>query len=451
MKHVTTEMINHPDDDVLAHLEVCARCRSRVSTDADLGAVRGRILDEIAAVGVATSPALSARPRWWARPWAVAAVAAAAVIAVFVPLTWLGNQSDDNAASTSPTVTTAEAPVVELPTRPEPPRPEDVAPFTPTAAGAAEPFEMSFAVGDEAVGLLIWQNPTFYEGVRGNLTEDGAVYDYGMYRAGDNHGVADPDNSAFPGSPSMGGDLATGLPDDPDIPWDLLIERHSDEEMWSLVTGGRRIGSVAVEPTHPAAVRAWAAGDYRLEVTDDGIPVVVEGPVRERFEVESLDRRPIRAGEIGNNTDIPFEYAMFLAAQTTNEQRPVLAKGFVTFGDYRAAAEAAAECAGTEATFDEATGMFVFSGDTTDCAALHADDIAAVWRVASQWIGEDEHTQIYYLVQGESHVVEMFKTEEGPERALASGDGWAISISERGPGYCRRTSVEDSSYGEGCF
>ncbi|MEN8115186.1 MAG: hypothetical protein ABFS21_12460, partial [Actinomycetota bacterium] len=451
MTHVTTEMINHPDDDVLAHLEVCARCRSRVSTDADLGAVRGRILDEIAAVGVATSPALSARPRWWARPWAVATAAAAAMIAIFIPLALSGSQSDDSAASTVPTVTTAEAPVVELPTRPLPPRAEDVAPFAPTAAGGAEPFEMSFAVGDEAVGLLIWQNPTFYEGVRGNLTEDGAVYDYGMYRAGDNRGTTDPDNSAFEGDPYAGGAVADLMPNDPDVPWELLIQRHTDDEMWTLVTGGRRIGSLAVEPTHPDAIRAWAAADYRLEVTEDGIPVVVEGPSRERFESVIIDRRPIRTGEIGNNTDLPFNYAVFLSSSTTDEQRPVLAKGIVAFDDYRTAAEAAAECAGTEATFDEATGMFVFSGDTTNCAARHVDDIAAVWRVASQWIGEDEHTQIYYLVQGEAEAVAMYEAEEGPERALASGDGWAISISERGPGYCRRTSVEDSSYGEGCF
>lgn len=451
MKHLTTQLINHPDDDVLAHLEVCARCRSRIETDVDLTAVRGRILDEIASAGLAARSSQTADPRWWERPWAVAAVAAVAVIAAFIPVAWMGAQSDGDAASTVPVVIGTTLPVVELPERPEAPSPEDMAPPTPPVAGDTGPFEMKFAVGDEAVGVLIWQSPTFYEAFRGNLTDEGPVYDYGMHKAGLGGGTSDPDNSAFE-RPTLGGDVgAYVLPDDPQIPWGLLIERGTDDEMWAAITKGQAAATF-VDPIHPEAVRAWAVDGFRLEVTEDGIPVVVERPGLPRFEALSLDRRVIRTGEVGNNTDLPFDYAVFLSGTTTDEQRLVLADGVVTLADYRTAAQAAAACAGTETTFDDASGMFVIPEgvDTAECAALHVDDIAAVWRVSIGRLEGTEWEQIFHLIEGELDVVEMYQAEQGPERALASGDGWALSISSRGDGYCTRES-SIGSYGEGCF
>lgn len=446
MRHVTTELIEHPEDDVLAHLEVCARCRALVTTDVDLSAVRRRVLDEAAGIQMATRSPAGAVSRWRERPWAVVAVAATAVLALSIPLAWMGRQTGGDVAGPGPGVSGTDVPVVELPVRHPEPRPEDIAPPAPGAAGDVASFEMSFVVGDAVIGRLIWQDETFYELVRANLTADVPVFDYQMYRAGDNTGGEDFGEAAASARPE-----GPRQPSDPEIPWGLLIERHSDDEMWSAVAGDG-VDAVTVDPTHPDARRAWANAGARLEVTDDGVPVIVERQGHERFEVVSLDRRPIRTGEVGNNADLPFNYALFLSPTTSGEQRPVLANGIVTFADYRTAAEAAALCAGVEAEFDSSAGMYVFPDDetATGCTARYVDDIAAVWRLDSQWIDESEWTAIWYTVEGDLASAEMYRAEEGQERALASGDGWAISISSRGDGYCTRESAARSS-AEGCF
>lgn len=455
MKHLTSATINHPNDAAISHLEGCVRCRSRITTDVDLEAVRDRILDEIGPVATSARPSHPARPGWWTRPWAVAAIAAAAVVAVFVPMAWLNGQSDSNLAGGSTPSTLADTPVVDLPTRPIEPSEDEVSPPTPPTAGAVEPFEMEFTVGNDAIGLLIWQTSTFYEGVRVDLTDAGAVYDYGFFRTGDNQGISDPDNSSFDEVElsKRREVFESTLPDDADLPWQLLIERLSDTEMWDVLTGGDTT-AIEIAPSHPDATQAWSADRFLLETTADGIPVVVDGPGHERFEAVDLERRMVRPGEVGNYPDLSFDYAVYLGATTTDDQRSILSKGFVTFASYRSAAEAAAECAGTTAIFDEAVGMYTFPTDvdTQACTARFVDDIAEVWRVASRWIGDDEFMQIFHLIRGEPDAVEMYQSEEGPELALASGDGWAISISSRGPGFCTRTSERGGrgSYGGGC-
>lgn len=448
MRHVTSTMIENPEADVMQHLEECARCRALIVADTDLAGVRARVLGEASNGSVALREVGAADSTWRNSPWVVVTVAAVAVVVFLAPVAWLGLRSGSDVvggeSSSSSTV-----PVVKLPEAPPEPSPEDLAPPVPIGVGEIPSFEMSFVVGDTVVGRLIWQSPTFYEGLRGNLSDEGSVFDYGMYRANDGWGLTDPDDSTVVGD---GGDQTTQeLPEDTDIPWDLLIERRSEEAMWSEIAGDG-VEATEVEPTHADAVRAWAAEGVRLEVTDDGIPVVVERPGRERFEVVRLTRRDIRVGEIGNNTDLPFDYALFLALATTDEQRTVLADGIVTFADYQAAAEAAADCAGVEARFDSATGMFEFPADgmVRECVDRYVSDIAAVWRVDSQSLDGDEFVAIWYMVQGLDEAVEMFQTERDPERALASGDGWAISISERGSGYCTRSSIPNG-FGDGCF
>ncbi|RLE15455.1 MAG: hypothetical protein DRJ28_04135 [Actinobacteria bacterium] len=450
MTHITRSAMDHPTDDVMTHLENCARCRSRVTTDVDVAAVRVRILDEIAGVSRLINGPETAAVRWRDRPLAVALVAAAAVTVLFVPLAWFGLRSSESPVTSAPSATTDTSPVVVLPERQGEPGPNDGAAPVPPVPSEVASFEMLFMVGGEAVGSLIWGSPTFYEAVRVNLTGGSPEYGYGMFRAGTNQGTSDPDSSAFEWPLPFGEEAPSNLPNDPDILWDLLINRYTDVEMWAQMTDGQ-VEAVTVDPTHPDAGRAWMVDGFRLEVTIDGIPVVVERPGHARFEAVSLDRRTIRAGEVGNNTDLPFNYAVFLSATTTSEQRPVLKDGLVTYAEYRAAAVTAAECAGAEAVFDDATGLLTALDDTqSDCAATHLDDIAAVWNLASQWSEGTEFLQIYYLIEGNRDAVAMYQAEEGPERALASGDGWALSISERGPGYCTRTSA-GGSYGEDCF
>ena len=448
MKHVTHSMIESPERDVVAHLEECARCRSLVDVDVDLRGVRARILQE--ALNESFTPGDTRRGplSWRGRPGVVVALSAAAVVLLFAPVAWLGLRADAGDTVGGAETSTSEAPVVELPGTPPELAPQDAAPPAPIGSGEIPPFEMSFVVGDAAAGRLIWQSPTFYEGLRGNLTEQGANFDYGWYRTNTGWGFSDPDNSTAIGDEE--GDPGPRLPRD-DIPWRILVERMSAEEMWSEITGAGPVAT-PVESTHPEAARAWASEGFRLEVTDDGIPVLVERPGTERFEVTDLTQREIRIGEIGNNTDLPFDYAILLSLETTDEQRPVLADGIVTFADYRQAAEAAARCAGVTANFENATGMYTFpeAQGVGECVDTFLSDIAAVWRVDSQWLDSDEFSVVWAMVEGLPDAVEMYRSERGLERALASGNGWAISISDRGPGYCAQVR-EPSGFGDGCF
>lgn len=448
MKHVTYSMIESPERDVLAHLEECPRCRSLVDVDVDLRGVRTRILQE--ALNDPFTPGDTGRrpSAWRGRPGAVVALSAAAVVLLIAPVAWLGLRANVGDTVGGAETSTSDAPVVGLPEAPPEPSPQDAAPPVPIGSGGVPSFEMAFTVGDVAVGRLIWQSPTFYEGLRANLTEQRATFDYGWYRANADWGFSDPDNSTVIGDEEV--DPGPQLPQD-EIPWQLLVERLSDEEMWSEITGATPVAT-PVEPTNPEAGRAWASKGFRLEVTDDGIPVLIERPGVERFEVTDLTQREIRVGEIGNNTDLPFAYALFLSLDTTDEQHAVLADGIVTFADYQRAAEAAARCAGVRATFDEATGMFTFpeAPEVGGCVETFLSDIAAVWRVDSQWLDSDEFSVVWAMVEGLPDAAEMYRSERGPERALASGDGWAISISDRGPGYCTRVR-EPSGFGDGCF
>ena len=455
MRHLTPEAIRRIDHEAITHLEQCQRCRAALDVDVDLPQVRQRILGHIADIPVLSPQTSTQSSRWPSNRWVAAAVAAAAVIAIILPVIWFGfptgpDTADSDAAMSDNLSVEPVEPVVELPERPPDPRPEDIAPPVAPAQTAGRPsFEMTFTVGNNATGRLIWASATYFEAMRGNLTGDGAVFDYGMYRAGGDKGFGDPDNSTI--APGQEESEVGDVPPDAEVPWSLLIEPRSDEGMWSELVGDD-IAPIEVAPSHALAARAWTVDDVRLEVTDDGIPVVIEAPGFLPLNVVSLELRTLRTGELGNNTDLPFDYAVFLAATTSAEQRPVLADGVVTFADYRLAAETAAECAGIEATFDDDSGMYTFTEEPVvlDCVERYVDDIAAVWRLDSQWLGEDEWTAIWYEVQGNPEAVAMHEAEPGPELALASGDGWAISISERGPGLCTATSTSDS-YGSRCF
>ncbi len=361
----------------------------------DLAAVRSSILDDLASTPPAHHAPNPIKTWWRDRPWAVAVGTAALIVALFVPIAWLGRSGDDptgtGPAAGDPLTTTSVVPSVDLPTPPPEPTPAEAAPPAPTATTEIPTFEMTFVVGDAIAGRLIWVTPTFYEGLRGNLTDSGAVFDYGMHRAGTEQGFADPDNSVA----TIDG-LAPGeLPQDPAVPWDLLINRYSDETLWQEMAG-TGVEPTAVVPSHPAATRAWASGEARLEVTENGVPVVIGRPGHDLFEVTDFTERTVRAGEIGNNTDLGFEYAVFLSATAAAEQLPVLADGIVTFSDYVAGAEAAAHCAGVEPRFDGSSGLFEFPQDpaTVECVERHVAAIAAVWRVDSQWLDDDDFTTI---------------------------------------------------------
>ncbi len=447
MRHLPADTLRRPGEESLGHLEACDRCRRRLTPDVDLAKVRRRLLDAVAHQGPPPAPRRRRVPRW-----GMGVAAAVTLVAVIAPALWIASRSDRSPVATSGGSATARPlpPPVELPRRPPEPRPEDTAPPSPPPTTPERPsFEMSFRVGDRVAGRLIWAAPDVYEAVRVNLTDSGWTYDYGVYRTRTGAGVNDPDDSVLHVDPTSPEEPS--VTDDPVVPWGVLLRPMAPEEMWSTI-GATDGEMVPTAPVHPEAVDAWANGGFRLELTGDHIPVLVDRPGFDRFEVASLDRRRIRTGELGNNTDLPFDYARFLAADTSPEQADVLADGIVTFADYRRAAAAAAACAGTEPAFDEDSGLYVWSDDptTVDCVTRYVDDIEAVWRLDSRPLSQDEWTEIYYTVHGMPEAAEMYRSPEGPEMPLASGSGWALSISERGPGYCTRSSIPNG-FSEGCW
>jgi hypothetical protein len=407
--------------------------------DVDLGSVRDQLLSEATTEPRSVTPD---RGRTW-RPWLVGLGSAALVLAFFLPVLLLVNQPASDSAARSP----SERATTTMPALPPDLSDEQPDPPAPPAGSDAASYEMTFAGSDGVVGRLIWASPAFYEGLRITVDGDGSTYDYGFFRE-ESYGYDDGAFDPFPKTED--GQIEIGaLPDDLAVPWDILLERLSTDEMWSAIGGTGQPASAEV--THPLASSAFAAGDIRLEVNEDRIPVLVQSPSIGFWQVTSLQHRPIRAGEVGNNTDLPFNYALYLADTTSDEQRSVIGDGVVTFSDYQTAATQTAECAAVESNFDDATGLFTFdtSPELEECRVQHLNDIEEVWRIGSQYIDPDEFVILWHTVEGQPELAEMYKATPGPELPLASGPGWAISVWERGEGLCSRASAGPTR-SEGC-
>lgn len=438
MTHIESNEISRVTGDEIRHLESCERCRSRVVTDVDLGSVRDLLLSE------ATTEPRSVTPhkrRSW-RPWLVGVGAAVFVLALFVPLLLLDNQVATNPAATSP-----GEPANNMPALPPDLSGEQPDPPAPPPGSEAASFEMAFEAADGVIGRLIWASPDFYEGLR--ITVDGITprYDYGFFR-GDGYFYDDRAVDPFPKTED--GEIEIGaIPDDPAVPWEILLNRLTADEMWTAIGG---IGQpVSADVTHTLADAAFAADAIRIEVTENGIPVLVRSPSTGTWRVTSLHYRPIRAGEVGNNIDLPFDYALYLSDTTSNEQRSIIGDGMVTFADYQNASVQTADCAEVEASFDDATGLFSFdtSPQLEECRDQHLNDIEEIWRIGSQSLEPDEFMILWHTAHGELELAEMYKAKPGPELPLASGPGWAISVWERGEGICSRASA-GATDSEGC-
>ena len=440
MSHPTTEQLMAADITVIDHLESCARCRESLESDIDLDAVWRRVQGEL------TEPQLVGVevPSSTRRNWTAGAIAAIAVAALVVPVALFTFTGADGGAEVGSGDTQPSLdPAVQSPEDAPEPIGEDPAALPPPSDTPA--FEMSFSVGDAIRGRLIWARPDFYEAARVNHDGDTTSFDYALYRADDGTGYADPDNSTLQWTFPSGTTLESSLEDvgstpyvpDPDIPWELLVAGDLNAALDTLGLSDEH----TVPTSHPLADEAWSDGTNRLESSAEGIPVLIERAGTPPLSVETLEHRILFRGEVGNNVDVAVDWAVHRAELTTPEQRGVLELGLLTLADYRAAAGAAADCAGVETSFDDATKLFVFPDGAADCVATWLSDIEQVWRLDAQLVNLDEQIAMYYEARGMPEVVEMYRSEQGPERPLASGDGWAIAISERGPGYCTRTSA----------
>ena len=101
-------MIEQAEEETIAHLETCSRCRSLVEVDVDLDVVLARILDSVEDQVVVAGE--RSRFGWLGNPWVVVPGAAALVALVFAPLLFLGGPNDADIAGTVTTVNRTDTP-----------------------------------------------------------------------------------------------------------------------------------------------------------------------------------------------------------------------------------------------------------------------------------------------------------------------------------------------------
>lgn len=449
MRHPVLERDWLLDDVTVNHIQSCQRCRSGLVCDIDVVAVRARIYEDLIA-----PPAVHVTAS--RSPWVFAFVAAAAVLFVIVAggLLLQGESNSTTVGTDVPPIETSSPRVPEFPEVPPPETPQ-----APQASGDRPSFDLTFVVATTdgepvSTGRLVWASLNFYKILKVDNSPQGPSFGYSFYRTRDEMGINDPhDQLVRPGD--TGGRIS--YPPDPAIPWKILTRVLSVQDIWLEITNGVPAPERS-QPTHPLAANAFAADGFRLEVSSEGIPVKVERPGYGPFEVSSLEMRPVVSGEVGGNIELPFRYALFLAPESSEYQRPTLEDGIVTFTEYRRAAEAAAACAGVDPEFDEATGLYSLPASTQSvaCSSEYFDNVQAAWTSDSFELSENDFTLLHYLVEGDLESVEMYQSEPGEERALADGPGWAISIRERGAGLCISTSAASGpsgleSFSQGCF
>jgi hypothetical protein len=335
----------------------------------------------------------------------------------------------DRQPASNPGVRSPLGPAATIPALAPDPSDEQSDPPQPLVGSDADSFELAFETADGVIGRFVWQSPRLYEGLR--ITANGdPTLDY-------NFEYISSEGGYFWDVAPVKAGAVLALPEDPVVPWALLIEQRTIDEMWTAI-GGTGPPTPA-DITHPLADSGFAADQIRLEVSQEHIPVLVESPTIGSWQVTSLQHRPVRSNEILNDYfEIAFDYALYQTANTSDEQRTVIADGMVTFADYQDASARTADCARVDAGFDDATGLFSFDNSPRleACRTQHLDDIEDIWRIDSGHVDHDELRVFRHTAEGNLEFAEMFKVEPGPRLRLASGPGWEIDVWERGEGVC---------------
>jgi hypothetical protein len=129
---------------------------------------------------------------------------------------------------------------------------------------------MAFEAADGVIGRLIWASPDFYEGLR--ITVDGATprYDYGFFR-GDGYFYDDRAVDPFPKTED--GEIEIGaIPDDPVIPWEILLTRLDADEMWTAIGGiGQPVSADVTHPFESTAMNSLRIPRWPAQVTDPAL------------------------------------------------------------------------------------------------------------------------------------------------------------------------------------
>lgn len=314
-------------------------------------------------------------------------------------------------------------------------------------------YEMLFVLEDGSYGRILWADTELWVVDRLRWDEDIPVRLYMMSKRG-NEISLDEREQILGFDERLLAPHEYPYPPDPEVPYQVLLTELAPAQAWAHLPG--EAPARPTEPIHPeAAYAAEAPGGLRLEVSADGIPVLVAGGGWLEFEAVALDRRPVDAGELDPSSNLSLDYMIFLAGQTTESQRPFLADGILTWAEYQAAATDTVDCIRSrdpEAQVSVGEQGSTIAIDTRSpelegCRERHLAQVEEGWRVQSTRVTDVE--QISSLIQGDAEMLAVYEAEPEGEVRLGSGEGWSFVAYRKGPGICERFATRNTS-GEGC-
>lgn len=370
----------------------------------------------------------------------VVAIAAAVLALVAIGVAGIMRDTSAPAASTSPPSTVTSAPATTA------------APLsTPDAQWPS--FEMTFEIGDGTFGRFLWMGPDRWLVERRRWSADGLSEQiYAAARRGTDATLSDPAEMFGPVRSDRVAPSEWEYVPDPEIPLDLL-----------MVPGQAAALSPAEESplTHPWAQVAVIGERATVEMTAEGIPVLIRPRQQSEFEltVTQLDIRPIGATEIAPQIVGDFQLIEFLSAGTTDEQAAVLAKGFVSAEDYRQAVEATVSCveaadpdAPVSVDGDPGRGpveVLTPSPALATCEAAHLDQVGRLWGYQTVALDPVDVERLYYEATGDIDALAVLDGTPGEQVAFPDLAIGLVEAYVQGPGICSRIELAGSE-GRGC-
>ena len=357
---------------------------------------------------------------------------------------------------------------------PDAARSETTTVSTTTTVADAEPsalptfdwpsFEATFAVDDGTFGHVVYLNEERWKIDIRRWRDDGLSER--VFLAGRTGGT----NAAmdWPGEDAHGvgeGIMRNELPAEfeafefliaPDRSRDLLGRVASDEDVTMVQPDAERADaatnapSVSIQWSHRWHPHLW----YPSSVHEDGSI---------RIDVTDVIVRPVTALEAAEQILGELPFIEYLAEFASPDQRPVIADGFVTFDEWRAAVASTWTCV-ADAYPDEPLPTLdgintprelveiAVPSETdprfTDCRTAHLDAIEQMWHYQTELMNEDEVARFAYRIEGDELNLEILDSPPGPTVHFPVERG-RVSAHLQGPGVC--FDVQLSSTGSsGC-
>lgn len=301
-------------------------------------------------------------------------------------------------------------------------------------------FELTFDVGNDGAGRVLWSTSSFYRYDYVLTGPEGPVHQYSFQRWNQMEHVASG--------------AAEESMHDGTVPWGLLTRPRTLEGQWAEL-GDTEFSPT--DPTHHLATTAITDGVTVLELSADMIPVRVAVDGVDTLHATSLELRGPFRGEITRaGQQLSFDWAQYLWPSLDDVLQVALADGLVTAAEYQAAADRVVECvtdAGGQGdwTVDQSSGRIEIASENEaaleECMATHFVALDEVRDLQTRLPDDDEGNYLYAVIWGDTVRQAIYSAEPGPPQTVASGDGWSVVAWERGPGICVETTVADAAGG----